>query len=140
MTPLDEFVARWNASSISVPFVEVVNTPVTLDMVPDEWGSAMIQAGEQRRDVTLGSNPWVEETGTIIVGLFAKSGTGRNSLDQAVSELRNTFHGWQSADRSIHFTSVNGPEDIDPEGAGEWWRLGLTVPYIVQSRRVEPVP
>lgn len=139
MTPLDEFVARWNAKGISVPFVEVVNTPVTLDEVPDRWGSALMH-GDQRRDVSLGSNPWVEEIGTIVVGLFARSGSGRHQLNQAVDELRAVFHGWQSPDKSIHFTSVNGPEDIDPEGAGEWWRLGLTVPYIVQSRRVEPVP
>lgn len=139
MTPLDEFVARWNAVAMPIPFVEVVNSRVDLDSVPEQWGSAMLQS-DQRLDVTLGSSPWLEETGTVVVGLFARSGTGRSLLDEAAAWLRSSFHGYITPDNALHFVAVNGPEDIDPEADGEWWRLAFTVPYRVQSRRVAPVP
>lgn len=139
MTPLDEFVARWETADMPIPFVETVNTAVDTDDLPDAWGSALLQV-EAAGDVTLGSQPWMEEAGSIVVGLFARSGTGRNALDDAVTALREHFHGYVSADQSIHFTRVVGPEDIDPDADGEWWRLGFVVPYTVQSRRTEPVP
>lgn len=139
MTPLDEFVARWNAVNMPIPFVEVENSGIDLDQVPDRWASAMLQ-GDARADVTLGSNPWVEETGQIVVGLFARSGTGRSQLDEAVAKLRTEFHGYMTPDNGLHFLAVNGPEDIDPDADGEWWRLAMTIPYRVQTRRAEPIP
>jgi hypothetical protein len=137
--PLDEFFARWNAVPMPIPLVEVVNTNVDLDGLPDQWAGAIYQS-ENAGDVTMGSQPWVEETGTIQVGLLARSGKGKDLLDAAVAALRTYFHGWVSADASVHFVSVIGPDDIDPEADGEWWRLGLRVPFIVQSRRSHPVP
>lgn len=137
MTPMDEFLARWEAADMPIPFVEVVNVPVDTDTLPDLWGSAMLQS-ERRTDVTMGSSPWVEESGVIIVGLFAKSGEGRSALDDAVAALREHFHGYVSDDETLAFTAVVGPEDIDPDADGEWWRLGFTVTYDIRDRRVEP--
>lgn len=139
MTPLDQFVARWSAVQMPIPFIEVVNTDPELNTLPDLWGSALMQS-DQRSDVTLGSFPWVEESGQIIVGMFARAGTGRNGLDEATAQLRRFFHGYMTADNSLHFTSVIGPEDIDPQADGEWWRLGFTIPFVRQTRRAEPVP
>lgn len=134
MTPMDEFKARWDAIEMPIPFVEVVNTQVDTDALPDLWASALLQS-EARRDITMGSEPWVEEAGTIIVGLFARSGTGRRGLDAAVASLREAFHGYISDDAGLHFIAVVGPEDIDPEADGEWWRLGFTVPYTITGFR-----
>lgn len=139
MTPLDEFYQRWDGLDMPVPLIEVVNTNPDLDTLPDQWAGAL-QRSDHRSDATLGSQPWVEETGQIIVGFLARSGTGRETLDAAVDALRLGFHGYLSPDGAIHFVAVIGPEDIDPEANGEWWRLGFRVPYIVQSRRVHPVP
>lgn len=137
--PLDEFVSRWNAASPPVPFVEVINTNVDLDNMPDRWGSAL-QETTTAADVTLGSNPWVEETGHIAVVLVARAGQGQTLLDDAVTWLRSTFHGWRTPDAMLHFRGVVGPAENDPAAEGEWWRLGFAVPYVWQSRRVEPVP
>jgi hypothetical protein len=136
MTPLDEFIARWDAVAMPIPFHDVINTPVDTDALPALWGSAMLQS-DRRADTTMGETPWVEESGAIIVGLFAKSGTGRNSLDAAATMLREMFHGYTSEDGSLSFTAVVGPEDIDPDAEGEWWRLGFTVPYVIESQRVD---
>jgi len=131
-TPLEVFMQIWTDEVVSVPFVECVNTPVDTDSLPDEWGSAIIQP-TTRADQTMGSNPWVEESGTISIGLFTRQRTGPAALDAAVDELRSVFHG--VALNGLHIESVDGPHDIDPEVDGEWWRLGLTANYTFQTRR-----
>lgn len=134
MTPLDEFYARWAAVGMPVPLLEVVNTNVDMSALPDQWAGALLLS-DNRGDVTLGSAPWVEESGQIVVGLLARAGKGRTLLDSAVDALRQYFHGYLTSDGTIHFLAVIGPEDIDPEANGEWWRLGMRVPFTVQSRR-----
>lgn len=137
MTPLDQFSARWRAT-MPVLFVDVINNPVLTDTLPATWGSALLSS-QTRTDLTMGSNVHVEESGEIIAALFARSGTGGSSLDAAVVALRNTFHGYMTADNTLQFRGVVGPQDIDPMADGEWWRLAFIVPYVVWSRRVEPV-
>ena len=77
--------------------------------------------------------PWVEETGTILVGLFTRSGSGPAALDQAVDYIRQTFHGARRDGLVIR--QVDGPHDVDPEGFGEWWQLAMTARYTFQTRR-----
>jgi len=141
MRPLDEFVARWTQANIAVPFVDTVNTQVDTDTLPDVWGSAMLQS-EERRDVTLGSSPYVEERGNVVVGLFARSGSGRNALDMAVTEIRVAYHGYHVTvpNVGIEYTAVEGPMDVDPNADGEWWRVALNLPYRVFTRRSAVVP
>lgn len=139
MKPLDQFKARWIAHSPPLPlFVDVINTAVETDGLPATWGSAMMTS-TARTDLNLGSRVNVEESGEIIAALFAKSGTGGNGLDAAVDALRATFHGYMTADNQIQFRAVVGPQDIDPQADGEWWRLAFVIPYVVWSVRVEPV-
>jgi hypothetical protein len=90
---------------------------------------------EARADVTMGSDPWVEENGHILIGLCARSGKGEGLLDAAIAAVRAGFDGWRSADNTIWFRPVIGPENADPEANGEWWVLAMRVPYTVQARR-----
>jgi len=140
MTPLDEFEARWRASPLNAlaPYQNVINLPVLTDTLPATWGSALLTS-TARTDLTMGSNVHVEESGEVVAALFAKSGSGSKQLDAAVVELRRTFHGYMTADNTLQFRAVVGPQDIDPMADGEWWRLGFVVPYVVWTRRVEPV-
>jgi hypothetical protein len=141
MTPLDQFRQRWVASPLQAlaPYQNVINTPVLTDSLPNTWGSALL-ASNARTDLTLGSNVHVEESGEIIAALFARSGSGGSSLDAAMAELRTTFHGYMTTDNTLQFRAVVGPQDIDPAADGEWWRLAFLVPFVVWTRRVEPVP
>ena len=59
MSPLDAFVARWNAVPMPIPLFEVVNIRVDLDDKPDAWAGALDQ-GDTQGDVTMGTNPWNE--------------------------------------------------------------------------------
>jgi hypothetical protein len=111
---------------------------VLTDSLPNTWGSALLSS-QARTDLTLGSNVHVEEAGEIIAALFARSGSGENALDAAVDQLRTTFHGYMTADNTLQFRAVVGPQDIEPAADGEWWRLAFIVPYVAWSRRVEPV-
>lgn len=139
MTPLDEFATRWNASAPPLPFVDVVNSGVDLDTMPARWGAAYLES-ETRSDITLGSRPWVAETGNVVVALVAKSGKGGAVLDDAVSWLRATFAGYKTQGFDLAFLGVVGPLEVNPEGDGVWWRLSFLVPYVLQSQRQEPPP
>ena len=138
MRPLDDFIALWTSKGVPLEFHDTINTPVPIDEFPATWGSARYDV-ETRTDVTLGSNPYVEERGVITVGLFARSGTGGTVLDNAISFIREHFHGYASADGKLYYTQVEGPFEIEDVG-GEWWQVALAIPYVLQSTRAEPVP
>jgi hypothetical protein len=133
-TPLAIFKAIWSERipAMVLPYIEAVNLPMDANTAPDVWGAAVLQP-EQRSDVTLGSQPWVEETGTFLIGLFTRSGKGPAALDQAVDYIRQTFHGFASG--GLVILQVDGPHDVEPEGFGEWWQLALTARYSFQTRR-----
>lgn len=138
MSPLQVFVARWNASSPPLPYVPVINEPVDTNDLPSRWGSAVPEV-DSHADVTMGSNPWVEETGHLTVALVVRSGKGSGLLDDAQTWLIETFHGWRTADNDLRFTQVVGPLDPDAAADGEWWRLAFVVHYTAQARRAQPV-
>lgn len=138
MTPLEVFEAIW-ASQIgaAVPYIQTVNYGVDTNALPPVWGAAIYQP-ETRVDVTMGTNPWVEETGQFLIGLFARSGSGPTALDAAVDAVRNAYQG--AARDNLVVSHVDGPHDVDPEGDGEWWRLALTARYTFQTVRQQLGP
>jgi hypothetical protein len=138
--PLELIKTRWALVAGIPPFFDTVNEQPDLEDMPDKWASALVQV-ESRTDVSMGSNPWVEERGNVVVGLFAKAGTGVTILDAEINALRAAFHGYvgQDGGNTFQVLAVEGPLDVDPETDGDWWRIALTMPYTYQSRRAEPV-
>jgi hypothetical protein len=134
MTPLEIFVARWQEAipTSAITYYEVVNTQVDLNDAPEPWGTAVVQS-ESRADVTMGSNPWVDETGFFAIALVTRSGSGPATLNQAVDYIRQTFHGYRKD--GLWITQVDGPHDTDPDGLGEWWQLFMTARFTFQTRR-----
>lgn len=133
MTPLEVFTAIWaDQIGAALPLVETVNYGVETDKLPAKWAAVVYQP-EQRADVTMGSNPWVEEQGQFLIGLFARSGTGPAVLDAEVALVRAAFHG--AARDNLVVSEVDGPHDLDPEADGEWWRLALTARFTFQTTR-----
>lgn len=131
-TPLEIFVGIWTDKVTAVDYFEVVNTQVDTDSLPDQWGSAVYQP-QTRPDVTMGSTPWVEERGTFLVALFARSGTGSAVLDAAIAQMRAAYQG--AALDGLVCESVDGPHEMPTEADGEWWSLVMTVNYYFQTRR-----
>jgi hypothetical protein len=134
MTPLEIFKDHWSLDIplAALPYIEAVNKQVALRDAPDPWGAVILQP-DVRGDVTLGSQPWVEESGQFLIGLFTKSGSGPTSLDEAVAYIRQTYHGFRYGGLVIY--QVDGPHDVDPEGAGDWWQIAMTARYTFQTRR-----
>lgn len=138
MYPIDIAKIRWkgdgglNPPALTIPYFEVVNLNVDLQAMPAKWGG-MIEQVESSRDITLSSHPWVRETGFLVVGLFAKSGTGPAVLDADVAALRAAFHGWSA--RQLRILHVDGPLDVDPKAEGNWWQIGLQMAYEFEYRR-----
>ena len=138
MTPLEVFESIWSQQiGAALLLVPAVNYGVDTNELPDKWAAVDYQP-ERRIDVTMGSNPWVEETGQFLVGLFARSGTGADALDAEVELVRQAFHG--AARDNLVVMQVDGPHDVDPQSDGEWWRLALTLPYTFQSVRSQLGP
>jgi len=132
MTPVEIFEQQWNDAGITVPYYETVNKYVDTNSMPDQWASSLDQP-DNRVDVTMGSHPWVDRTGTIMIGLFSRSGGGAAVLDDAVKQVRDAFHGF--AKNGLEIQQVNGPHDIDPQSDGEWWRVVLSAQYVFYERR-----
>lgn len=132
MTPLEIFLAIWQQQVPTLPYIETVNSQVDTNTLPDQWAGVVYQPNTVV-DVTLGSHPWVEETGTFLIGIFTRSGKGPADLDAALTEVRAAFHG--AALNGLWISDIAGPHDLDPEADGEWWRLALTANYKFQTRR-----
>jgi hypothetical protein len=134
MTPLEIFNWWWEQRIPAdvLPFIPVVNMQADTNDAPDQWGTALIRP-DSRTDVTLGRNPVVLETGAFVIALFTRSGTGAASLDQAVDYMRQAFHGFRYG--GLLVLQVDGPHDIEPQGQGEWWQVGITAPYEFTTRR-----
>jgi hypothetical protein len=133
MMPIAIFKDQWeNGGIMTIPFIETVNTQTDVNQMPDKWGSAYDQPTD-RSDVTLGSHPEVELTGTMIIGIFAKSGLGAEVLDQHIQEVRDCFQGY--AKNGLEIRQVDGPHDISPMADGMWWRLAFTATYVYWEKR-----
>jgi hypothetical protein len=129
---LEIFHVIWAQRCPTVFFIEAVNFPVTTNEHPDIWATAIYRC-EEVTDVTMGSQPWVEERGEFGIGLFTRAGSGPAALDETYGLVRGALHG--AALNGLHIYQCNGPMDPDPEADGEWWWLGMQALYTFQTRR-----
>lgn len=139
MTILDILQARWRGDAFNpatleplIPLVDVVNTNVDLNDMPDKWAGAVVQE-ETSADLTMGSNPWVESTGFIAIGLFARSGTGVEIMDAEIAAVKDALHGWASD--GLEIGRVDGPLDVEPMAEGNWYQFALQAAYSFKYRR-----
>jgi hypothetical protein len=139
MTPLEIFYEIWDETipSSVILRIEAVNYQTDTNSLPDEWAAVAYQP-ETRSDVTLGSNPWVEEQGAFLIGLLTRSGMGPAPLDPAVDYIRQKLHAARR--NGLVILQVDGPHDVDPDGFGEWWQITMTARYIFQTRRAGTDP
>lgn len=106
------------------------NPPLPL---PDIWGTLAFQS-TSRRMLTMGSNPWVEEQGTVAILLIGRSGHGDGPLAAAASTVMEAWHGWAAPGGDIWFRSVGAPRQVELESIGEWFILEVACEYTAQAR------
>lgn len=139
MTVYEILEARWRGDAFNtaalqpiIPLVDVVNTSVDLNAMPDKWAGAVVQV-ETDADQTMGSNPHVLETGFIAIGLFARSGEGVKILDAEIAAVKAALHGWASD--GLEILRVDGPLDVEPFVEGNWYQAALQAAYEFRYRR-----
>lgn len=144
MTVYEILEKRWKGDAFNppalqavIPLEDVVNVDVDLNNMPDKWAGAVVQV-ETDADQTMGSNPWVMETGWIAIGLFAKSGEGVKILDAEIRAVKDALHGWASD--GLEISRVDGPLDVEPFVEGNWYQVALQAAYEYRYRRTATGP
>lgn len=128
MTPLDYFTARWAEAGIALPIYTMSNVNVDLNAMPALWAGVIVQA-QELRNMTLGSQPWQEEAGLFLVGVFNRAGAGFPATDDTARSVRAAYMNWESADTRMRVEGVAGPLDLDPAAEEGWHRLALELRY-----------
>lgn len=144
MTVLEILKVRWqgdafNAAALesTIPYFDVVNLNVELNTMPEKWAGAVVQE-QGDEDLTMGSNPIVQQTGFIAIGLFAKSGEGGAILDAEIRAVKDALHGWASD--GLEILHVDGPLDVEPFVEGNWYQAALQATYTFTYRRAATGP
>jgi hypothetical protein len=125
----DAFRAAWGQFAPGVPYVDALN--IAPDTPQGPFGTLAFEAAD-RRDASMGSQPWVTEEGTVTVSIFSRSGAG----DAAALAIARQAVEWlmaQNLGEDLWVTSVAGPND-SPEAAGEFWEQVISVGYSWQGR------
>lgn len=128
MTPQGYIEAVWGTFIPGAPLVDVANVEVDADSLPSPWVGMLVQA-EPSRLVTLGSKPYGEETGVVLLGVFTKSGTGADAGTAVAYQIRDAFLGYQDPERQFEVRTINGPMNLDPDADGGWFRMAVELEY-----------
>jgi hypothetical protein len=130
----DAIRAAWPTLVPTIPLVETINdTPETLEIEVPIWATLVFDV-TNRGPVTMGSHPWIEETGMIVVALMSYSGTGDDEVARAAGVIMQAFEMWISPDKAIWIQSVDGPRSPDMEAGGNVYRLSVNLNYAYQTR------
>lgn len=106
------------------------NPPLPL---PDVWGTLAFD-GTRRRILTMGRNPWVEETGQVTFVVLGRSGHGDIPAVTAATDLMHAWDGWQDITGDCWLQNVGPPSKINLESNGQWFLYGVRADYRVQER------
>lgn len=136
----DAFEAAWPTILPTIRLERTENRDLPRNpplVLPDLWGT-IYYGVEDRRHVTMGANPWVEETGTVTVVLMAKSGHGTGPVMTAAQAAVHALEGWQSPAGDAWLVRIGAPRALEPEADGEWMIYGIPCAYLVQERVALP--
>lgn len=139
MTPLDYFLDRWRAMPGLPPIYNASNLHVDTSTLPDPWAGVLVQ-GQDFRNITMGSQPWQQETGSFIVGVFTRAGEGMPDTDTLVRQVRAAFMNYRSPDRVLGIEQIDGPLDVDPAAEDGWHQLALDCRYTAWTQGVAVQP
>lgn len=134
-TVRDEFRAAWPVLVPGIPLYETIN--VALDPqapnLPDLWATLIFNTSGST-PVTMGTNPWMEETGVVSVMLLSLFNTGDDASAQAATSVVEAWTGWQSADGSVWVNTPGAPRAPEEATLGRWSILVVDLDYRYQRR------
>lgn len=117
-----------------VPLVDTINQSADF-LTPDPpiWATFAFTA-DQSVHTTMGSSPWLEESGIASVFLGGSSGDSDQDVATAAEEVKKFWQMWISQDKNTWITSINGPRPPDPDAQGITYSLVVDLVYIHQYR------
>jgi hypothetical protein len=128
------FRTAWPILVPTIPLVETINdAPTDMETEQQIWATFVFDV-INRADVTMGTNPWTEETGVAMVALMGYSGVGDDLVGQAAATVMAAWKHWISADKMLWLSSVDGPRPPDLETVGDKYRLSVSLNYAYQTR------
>lgn len=128
------FKAAWPTLVPDIPLVDTINdSPDNPEMESSMWATFIFDVTGSG-PVTMGSNPWFEEQGVVIVALMSYSGIGDDVAALAADKVVRAWRQWISPDKAIWVQSVDGPRAPDLETVGDRYRLSVNLNYAYQTR------
>lgn len=123
----EAFRAAWAVPNL--PLIETINGPVDyLDTQVPVWATFGFTADETGFQ-TMGSSPWMEESGVAVVFLCSESGTSDTVVADAAEEVRKFWAMWISPDKNIWVNGIVGPRPPDPDAQGITYSLSVELHY-----------
>ena len=132
----DAVRAAWPTLMPDVRYIDTINRTMPYNPpmpLPPVWGT-LAWATRDRRHLTMGLNPWVEETGVCTIVIVAKSGHGDDPAVSVATNVMRAWEFWESPSKDIWFSGVGAPRHLMPEAQGDWFLLGVDCEYRAQER------
>jgi len=140
------FREEWASYAPGVVYFEVVNkAPRVREAAQRAAASSgnlvgsLLFAVTERKDTTLGANPYVEETGIVTIKVFGPSGSSDAATIEKATEIQRRLAG-RLLRPDILVPVVFGPIDDTPEGEGEFYEVQLAADYVFQMRETRLNP
>ncbi len=130
----DALRAAWSLLTPSIPYVETINTtPPESETAAPVWATFMFE-GQGRDLQTMGSRPWIEESGVAIAVIMAFAGVGDDVVAAAADDIVQGWTNWIDSTGNIWINSVDPPRAPDGEAVGDLYRLTVGLNYRYQTR------
>lgn len=126
--------AAWPTITPLLPFVETINTLVDeSDAGVPIWGTFIFES-QARDHQTMGSKPWIEESGVALVVLMSFSGIGDDQVAAVADDVVRGWTMWINSTQDIWIHSVDPPRAPDVEAVGDVFRLAVGLNYRYQTK------
>lgn len=126
--------AAWSGITPAIPYVETINTtPPESEVAVPIWATFMFE-GQGSDHQTMGSRPWIEESGVAIIVIMAFAGVGDDEVAAAADDMVRGWTNWIDSTGNIWISSVDPPRSPDGEAVGDVYRLTVGLNYRYQTR------
>lgn len=117
-----------------VPLFDTINKSADFGTADPPIWATFAFAADQNAHVSMGSKPWMEETGVAAVFLSSESGDADTAAVEAAQKVIEFWRMWVSPDGSTWISSIVGPRPPDPDAQGVTYSLIVDLVYTHQYR------
>lgn len=121
------FRAGWAAFAPGLPYFETINLEPDAAALPDLWGTLAFEDSDDAPATT--SDRYRDETGTVSIGILARSGTGDATAIAAAATIHAALADWSDPSGTIVVETVDPPREVNTESRGAWFILSLDADF-----------